>query len=349
MKNQSVSDFVAASMSAVLDSKEHKDLFATQYKKAKDSMCAKHGKMDSCAADDQEAKSKKSSDSSDADDQDAKKKKDSSSDSSSASDMNDARKKKDSDDDSCMADDQDAKKSSKSSSSDSSSADDDNDARKHKKDSSDESSADDDNDARKGKMCKECHKPMNMCKCDKSSADDQRDWDTSKGAGQKLNYDRDGNHYDGLKGHGVGANEADDQNNANTLQSSNSNKYPKNMESGYRNADVLRAEDGEVSAAYDVAIDSLLTASAALDSLSLGRGSALTLKIASLVVEAKKKDKKDKDSKKSSKKSDSQSAKDKKSKDSKKDDKKSSKDSHSAKDKKSDSKSSKDSKKSSSK
>src|SRR5574338_962598 len=103
------------------------------------------------------------------------------------------------------------------------------------------------------------------------------------------------------------------------------------------------ASDAELtSSAYDVAIDSLLTASAALDSVGLGRGSAFSLKLASLVVQAKKKDKKSKDSKKSSK--DSQSAKDKKSKDSKKSDSKSSKDSHSAKDKKSDSKSSKDSK-----
>ena len=152
---------------------------------------------------------------------------------------------------------------------------------------------------------------MNFCKCDKSDADDSKD-----------------------------------SHSANTLASSQGNPYPKSMESGYRNADVLRADDMEPSVAFDVAIDSLLTASAALDSVGLGRGSALTLKIASLVVEAKKKDKKEKDSKKSSK--DSQSAKDKKSKDSKKDDKKSSsKDSHSAKDKKSDSK--KDDKKSSSK
>ena len=307
MKNQSVSDFVAATMDAVLNSKEHKDLFATQYKKAKDSMCAKHGKMDSCAADDQEAKSKKSSsDSSDADDQDAKKKKDSSSDSSSASDMNDARKKKDS--------------------SDESSADDDNDARKAKKSSDeDDSSYADDQDAKKKKESSS----------DSSDADDQGDFDTSKGAGQHRGYERDDRgEYDG-----AGANKADTHS-ANTLASSQKNPYPPSFDGPPKVA----------SAAYDVAIDSLLTASAALDSVGLDRGSALTLKIASLVVEAKKKDKKSKDSKKSSSK-DSQSAKDKKSKDSKKDDKKSSsKDSHSAKDKKSDKKdSSKDSKKSSSK
>ena len=49
-------------------------------------------------------------------------------------------------------------------------------------------------------------------------------------------------------------------------------------------------EDLETSAHYDSAIDSLLVASASLDSLGFGRGSALSLKLASLVVEAKKKD-----------------------------------------------------------
>src|SRR5579885_3733462 len=125
-RNKSVSDFVAATMDAVLRSEEHKSLFGTQYKFASDEndakakKCSKCGKdMDSCMCD-----------SAMADDNDARKKKDSkesSSDSSSASDMNDARKKKDSED----------------SSSDSSSADDDNDARKKKDSSSDDSSADD--------------------------------------------------------------------------------------------------------------------------------------------------------------------------------------------------------------
>ena len=103
MKNQSVSDFVAAQMDAVLNSKEHKSLFETQYKTAS-KCCAKCGKADGCSC----------MDSSMADDEnDARKKKDSSSsssDSSSASDMNDendARKKKkeDSSSDSSSADD----------------------------------------------------------------------------------------------------------------------------------------------------------------------------------------------------------------------------------------------------
>lgn len=79
-------------------------------------------------------------------------------------------------------------------------------------------------------------------------------------------------------------------------------------------------EDEDVSAAYDVAIDSLITASAALDSLGIEKGASVSLKLASLIVEAKKSDSK-KPSKKSDKKSDSKKS-DKKS-DSKKSDKKS--------------------------
>ena len=199
MKNQSVSDFVAATMDAVLNSKEHKSLFATQYKKASESMCEKHSKMDSCDADDE----------------------------------NDARRK--------------AKKDA---------------------DEEDKASAWDDNDARR--------KAKRDAEEDTASADDDTEEDTEE--------------------------------------------------------DTASANDLEASAAFDVAIDSLLTASAALDSVGLGRGSALTLKIASLVVEAKKKDSKDKKDDKKKKddknKKDTQSAKDKKSnpfakkKDDKKDDKK---------------------------
>ncbi len=52
-------------------------------------------------------------------------------------------------------------------------------------------------------------------------------------------------------------------------------------------------DDLETSAAFDVAIDSLLTASAALDSVGMSKSSAFSLKLASLVVEAKKAEKKD--------------------------------------------------------
>ena len=51
-----------------------------------------------------------------------------------------------------------------------------------------------------------------------------------------------------------------------------------------------QTEESKTSSAYNVAIDGLLTASAALDSLGLDTGSALTLKIASFVVDAKKKE-----------------------------------------------------------
>jgi hypothetical protein len=60
--------------------------------------------------------------------------------------------------------------------------------------------------------------------------------------------------------------------------------------------------DNNISTAYDIAIDSLLTASAALDSLGLGKGSAFSLKLASFVVEAKKKDSKEVANKKNVKK-----------------------------------------------
>ena len=86
-------------------------------------------------------------------------------------------------------------------------------------------------------------------------------------------------------------------------------------------AERLMMVEPKTASSYDTAINSLLTASAALDHLGLDRGSYLTLKIASLVVEAKAKKKiekkKSSDSKKPSSKSDSLSAKDKKSKDDK--------------------------------
>jgi len=250
MKNQSVSDFVAATMDAVLNSKEHKSLFDTQYKFAQDQNAAK----------------------------------------------------KDEDKDSCMADDDDndVRRAKKKNSDDESSADDDdNDARKK---NSDESSADDDNDAKKKKM-------PPWLKKDDSDADDNDD----KGASDPVVSNN---------GAVIGWKQP----------AQISVKPPAKADD--------HSADMEPSIAFDVAIDSLLTASAALDALNLGRGSAYILKIASLVVEAKKKDKNSKKSKKDSKDSkksskDSQSAKDKKSKDSKKSsDKKSS-------DKKDDKKSSK--------
>lgn len=90
----------------------------------------------------------------------------------------------------------------------------------------------------------------------------------------------------------------------------------------------------DMSLALDTAVASLLSASAALDAVGFEKSASLSLKLASFVLEAKKKSDAKKKSKKDSKKSD------------KKDSKKS--DSNAAKDKKSDSKKS-DSKKSDSK
>ena len=53
--------------------------------------------------------------------------------------------------------------------------------------------------------------------------------------------------------------------------------------------DNFSAEEMSTKAAFDVAVDSLLTASAALDSVGMEHGSTLSLKLASLVAEAKKK------------------------------------------------------------
>lgn len=76
-------------------------------------------------------------------------------------------------------------------------------------------------------------------------------------------------------------------------------------------ATAIEEEDKDVKAeaAFDVAIDSLLTASAALDSVGMEKTATFSLKLASLVVEAKKKeeDKKKKDKEKD-KKSDSNDA-----------------------------------------
>jgi len=48
MKNKSVSDFVAATMDAVLNSREHKALFSGHYKYAQDMNDAKKGKKEVC-------------------------------------------------------------------------------------------------------------------------------------------------------------------------------------------------------------------------------------------------------------------------------------------------------------
>ena len=104
-------------------------------------------------------------------------------------------------------------------------------------------------------------------------------------------------------------------------------------------SDGVSAELG--SSAFDVAIDSLLTASAALDKVGFEKGSSFSLKLASIVVEAKKKEKA-----KAKAKKDSKTSKDSKS---SKDSKKTSKDSKSSKDSKTSKDAGKSSKKSSDK
>jgi hypothetical protein len=95
------------------------------------------------------------------------------------------------------------------------------------------------------------------------------------------------------------------------------NNAKDSSESTSDSSDCMPADDSVVTA-FDVAIDSLLTASAALDAVGLGRGSAMSLKMASLVVEAKKADKKKKEKSSTKKKEEKSSTK-------KKDDKSSSK------------------------
>lgn len=79
-------------------------------------------------------------------------------------------------------------------------------------------------------------------------------------------------------------------------------------------AEKAEKEELKSTAGFDIAIDSLLTASAALDSVGMENSATFSLKLASLVVEAKKAKKKEdakkpaKDSKESSKKSDSSSS-----------------------------------------
>jgi hypothetical protein len=153
---------------------------------------------------------------------------------------------------------------------------DDNDARKKKMEpkekSSDDSSSADDQDARR------------EAKSDESSADAPVKFDPNFGAKPVV----------GPVMHADDSSSADDNDARSNAKSSD---------------DESSADDMEVDAGFDVAIDSLLTASAALDAVGMEKSSAFSLKIASLVVEAKKKEK---DKKKSKSKSDSQSAKDKK-------------------------------------
>lgn len=91
------------------------------------------------------------------------------------------------------------------------------------------------------------------------------------------------------------------------------------------NAAKETSEESKTSTALDVAIDSLLTASAALDSVGMEKSAAYSLKLASLVVEAKKAKKDKKKGKKGDKKGDKKDSKKETSKSSKSDSKSSSK------------------------
>ncbi len=119
--------------------------------------------------------------------------------------------------------------------------------------SADYSSVKDMNDAKKHKKkCEDCEEDIDNCYCDSMNVEDLHSgWDDES--------------------------QAWDENNGMT-----SNDMLLN--------DEMLAHNGTMhsTAALDVAIDSLLTASAALDSVGMDSGSTVSLKLASMVVEAKK-------------------------------------------------------------
>lgn len=208
MKNKSVSDFVAASMDAVLKSKEHKSLFGTQYKFASSEECKEHGKVDDCDADTAfEVPDHKGN----------------------FTPVNNPAK--------------DLFKGYNSSVAPSSST----------PDWSAPSSA---TPRPTGPSAKD------YAKVDHAKADDTLEMPTVEyGNNGGYKFYRDDEDEEGEESHpGV---------------------HPE-------------AEPEMTSTAFDIAIDSLLTASAALDSVGMPKSSSLSLKLASLVVEAKKKDVKDK-------------------------------------------------------
>ena len=106
-------------------------------------------------------------------------------------------------------------------------------------------------DVNHAKTCKDCHQAKDMCMC---MADDNElyvDDDKSYDADDHMSYD------------------ADDH-------------------MSYDSDDASMKEEMSATAAFDVAIDGLLTASAALDAVGMSNSSTVSLKLASLVVEAKK-------------------------------------------------------------
>lgn len=124
--------------------------------------------------------------------------------------------------------------------------------------------ASDENDAKKSKKCAECGEDMKNDKCDCGYAKD-KSWAKDKKkcpeCGEHMKHDKCDCGY------------ADDD---------------MNMDDDSGQLPTEPTKPMPMVTAYDVAIDSLLTASAALDSVSLGHQSSMALKLASLVSEAKK-------------------------------------------------------------
>jgi len=165
--------------------------------------------------------------------------------------------------------------------------------------------ASDENDAKKG-SCSKCGKPNFLCKCDKSNAEDMVE-DSSEA--DDLTVDESADNSNVEDGSSFDDSAADDG-------------------SDFDESDA--DDDYDDNAAYDVAIDSLITASAAFDALGMPKSATVSLKLASLTVEAKKSDSKNdskgkkketakskdtkgkKDSSAGKKKTDSNNAKDKK-------------------------------------
>lgn len=79
-----------------------------------------------------------------------------------------------------------------------------------------------------------------------------------------------------------------DEDSSNADDDDNDARRAKNSDDDSSDANDSSAEE-MTSSAFDMAIDSLLTASAALDTVGMEKSASLSLKLASLVVEAKKK------------------------------------------------------------
>lgn len=273
MKNRSVSDFVSASMDAILKSEAHKSLFNTQYKFAsKDSMCAKHGKMDSCSSSSDESSADTGLSGAPGDPLDP--------------DLYNGPRETD----------------------------------PHFLSKQPASSY-------KGIDVPYTDVEPSFPKADPSSnglpPDYGRDWLESQLVNNVRETATGGKFQSPQAPRPSGQNEADDasaddDNDAKKKKKFNFEKKKDDSGSSSSKSDSSSADDESYaddsdssdeeksSMAFNTAIDSLLTASAALDYVGLGRSSSLSLKLASLVVQAKKKV-----IKKDPKKSDSNSAKDK--------------------------------------